>query len=448
MLSVETIAAVSSPAGAAARGVARLSGPLAFDRVGQLVAPAPPRSRGVRSGRLSLPGFPPLPARVYGFVAPRSFTGEDVVEVHTLGLPLLMEALMEALCGDGVRAAGPGEFTARAFHHGRIDLTQAEGVAALIAAESESDRRAALEALEGRRGDAIRALRDEVANLLALTEASIDFTDQDINLLPPATLAASCRSLAGRVAEAEREARAGAAPRAGGGRLFRATLVGRANAGKSSLFNALLGRRRVVVSAEPGATRDVIEEEARFGDSTLLLADTAGVIESDDLLDRAAAARRAAAMGRADLLVWVRAADGGDAAPPPGVDVDRGRTLRVLHKIDLAPGVAAPPAAAAFDVATSTVTGEGLDTLRAALAARALAAFSGSGAPMNARLAHALGRARAALDDLGADGERCRHGEIAALALREAAAALGEVAGDLSSEEVLNRVFARFCIGK
>ena len=334
---VDTIAAVSSPPGSSARGIVRLSGPRAVEAARSCFCPddasswddSPGQAR--LEGRLRLGPALELPAAVFLFRAPRSYTREDVVEFHLPGSPGLLALLTDALLGAGVRPAEPGEFTARALHHGALDLTRAEGVAELIHARSDGQLRAARRLLEGALARDADAARDELDDLRALVEAALDFADEDIEFIPRDELVLRLRSVAARLrvaaASDERVERLAEPPRI--------VLAGPPNAGKSTLMNRLTGLDRAICSPLAGTTRDVLCAAIALPHGEALLCDTAGIFHGDvvagqaenrRLLDAAApsagalaqradeAARRA--IESADVVVWVTALDEPVASPP------------------------------------------------------------------------------------------------------------------------------------
>jgi tRNA modification GTPase len=458
----DTIAAIATPLGSGGLGVIRVSGPAALSvadavfRSSRSLREAP--SHTLHHGRL-LRGDLLLDDAVAGvFRAPRSYTGEDVVEFSCHGGPALLRDALEACLAAGARTAEPGEFTKRAFLNGKMDLAQAEAVALLIGARSASARRWALEQLEGGLSRRVEALRREALALLAGIEASLDFAEEEVPDLAPPELARRAGAL-----ETALRALLATAPR---GRLhregLRAVLAGLPNAGKSSLFNALLGRDRAIVTPAAGTTRDTLEESFTAEDLPVVLTDTAGLREGDGAAEAEGVARARAALARADAVVWVldasRPLDGEALAVredfPPAAPV-----IAVLHKSDLLPPRVdrmaltsrLPGTNAVF---ASSVTEEGLAELRRLLA-RALPADTGAAREADAsptllndrheslvaEAAEAAGRARNA----AAAGEPA---ECAALELRRALDALDRVTGRSASEELLDQVFSTFCIGK
>ncbi|MBM4108624.1 MAG: hypothetical protein FJ255_07400 [Phycisphaerae bacterium] len=434
----DTIVAWASPAGGSARALVRASGPACPGLLQRCFTPAP-KGRGAVPSRFALADGLELPVLLLRMVAPASYTGEESFEVLLPGNPELVRRVLDRLTSEpGVRHAGPGEFSARALLNERLTLEQAEGVLALILARRDDELDAARRLLDGRTGDRYRDWSERLATLLALVESGIDFTDQeDVVAIDPATLR---ERIAGLIGEIEGLA-GGAGGREAGREMPRVVLVGAPNAGKSTLFNALLGRRRSVASPTPGTTRDVIEEPLHLeheglADAPVLLADLPGLDAPRDGVGRAAQDAARAAIADADLLVWCDPAgrfEAGPVAAPAGA-----RTIRVRTKADL-------PGAPADAVSICALDGWNLGALRRAIAdgvasnaPSALAAV----APRHARsLADALDRLREARR--AADTP-----ELVAVALRSALDAFDDLAGRVSPDQVLGRIFSAFCVGK
>lgn len=445
----ETIVAACTGSGRAPRGVVRASGPRVPALLAGLVAGAPV-GRGSGPAALRLGGRE-LRVLVSRFVAPASYTGEECFEVQVPGNPALVERVAATFAAEpGCRLAGPGEFTARAYLAGRLTLVEAEGVAAMIAAATDAGLEAASRLARGEAGAAYRRWGEEVATLLALVEAGIDFTDQeDVVAIEPAAMAARVRGLVAHI-----EARVGATEGMEASEtLPLVVLVGRPNAGKSTLFNALLGRPRAVASPIAGTTRDVLAEEVDLGPVRVRLADVAGVgaVRANGVTGEIEAAAEGAALAAAtsaDVLLRCDPTGRFDAADG-GTDANdaAGRTIRVRTFGDR-PG-ATPPGA----IGVCGLDGWGVDLLRAAIAEAVLGAGGGAGTDVAAvlpRHRRALAQTAAALREAAAvAGEgRWRRPELAAGALRAALDALGELTGRETPDDVLGRVFATFCVGK
>lgn len=465
-----TIAAVATAPGVGARSVIRLSGPRAADIIRELTSTElGPRS--VQDVRFD-DGVGHLPARLLWMPGPRSFTAEDVAELHLPGHPGLVALALERLLSGGARLAEPGEFTRRAFQNGRIDLTQAEGVAALVAANSESERRAATALLVGGLERRVRAIRDELEAVRSLSEASLDFDEADTGHVPTETIVELGTSALARIQEAlgwERQ-------RSASDRVARVVLAGAPNAGKSTLFNRLIGDEGAlasgpaIVSDLKGTTRD-----AKQGAWTLApgvraaLFDTAGLGEHaprDAEPDRLAANRAAELIASADLVLWVvDASDPAEAEPPAGVDAGDPRVLEVRNKVDCVAGGLAQEPEGGAGLAVSASTGEGVEAL--ALAATRALGLAPEGSAEGPERAHGQALATAA----AGYGLGPRHlAALEAAALRVAAAleaiqasvpldlvaedlklatdSLDEIAGRTVPEDLLDRIFAQFCLGK
>jgi len=452
-----TICAVASPPGAAPRGIVRISGARAGELVARTCRPLPgapgdllpPPRRGCARARFH-DGVGEQPVLLLWMPGPRSFTREDVAELHLSGHPALLARALERLLALGADPARPGEFTRRAFEHGRIDLTRAEGVLALIQARDRDERRAAAALLVGGLDRRLAHLRDALEDLRALTEASLDFDELDTGHVPVAELEAGRAALAAGLDEALAWETRRAPPRGEP----RIVLVGAPNAGKSSLFNRLAAAAGAVppsiVSELPGTTRDSREAAWLVAGVPCRLVDTAGVDPLARGVDAEAQARTAAERGSAELELWVVDATAAQPAPPPA----EAGSPRVVawNKSDLPAARPAPPGA----LATSAAEGSGLVELEARVAA-ALGWGSGPGSdPAPQGLARELEvRHRAALrlarDEVEAAGVGRAAGEpldLFADHLREATAALDRITGRTTSEDLLDRIFARFCLGK
>jgi tRNA modification GTPase len=371
------------------------------------------------------------------FPGPHSVTGEDVAELHLHGSRAVIAAVMAALGRQGLRLAEPGEFTRRAFFNGKLDLVQAEAVADLAAAETEAQRRQALRQLDGHLGTLYRGWGDRLLRLLAHLEAAIDFPDED---LPPeieARVATETASLATEIARHLADGHRGERLRDG----IAVAIVGPPNAGKSSLLNQLARREAAITSPIAGTTRDVIEVAIDLAGYPVVLADTAGLRDSVDAIEQEGLRRALARAESAELRLFVFDAgcpgDAEGAAAWPGPD-----TLLVANKIDLAVNREILPPEA---LALSALTGEGIPELIAALAARVAETYD-IAAPVLTRARHreALEAAADALDrSLAADLP-----ELRAEDLRLAWRSLGRITGRVDVEDLLDVIFADFCLGK
>lgn len=453
----DTIAAIATPLGEGGLAVVRLSGAKALE-----VADRCFRKRGVEAGGLLAAashtvhyGHVVWEGRVVDEVlatvmrAPRTFTREDTVEMSCHGGVLVTRAVLDALLAGGARLAEPGEFTRRAFLNGRLDLAQAEAVADLIHARTRLALAAANEQLAGHLSRRIEGVRDELMRVLAHVEAHLDFPEEDIAPETQEALGRSLERADSSIGGLLRAAVEGQVLRRG----VRAVIVGQPNVGKSSLLNRLLGHDRAIVSALPGTTRDTIEETADIRGVPVVLVDTAGLRESGDEVEREGVRRSRTMLERADLVLLVL-----DGSEPMSAfehrqleeTSERCRVV-VVNKSDLPQRLELGSAEGAAAVRVCALTGDGMEALKDRI--RALFAGGELGGELlqvmiNARHQDALRRAGDALQRArGALGEGLPL-ELAALDLRVAVQAVGEIVGKTTTEDLLDRVFAEFCIGK
>jgi tRNA modification GTPase len=455
-----TIAAISSPPGSAERGVLRVSGPRARSLVlatwrGDSSAQFLDR-RGFHRGRFH-DGRGEQPQLLLWMPAPQSFTREDVAEMHLCGSPPLLGAALRRLLELGAEPAAPGEFTRRAFLSGRIDLTRAEGVLALVQARNEAERRAGTALLFGGLAQRVEELRTALLDLRALCEASLDFEEHDTGHIPRAEIELRCAEIASsvrRAASFEHDR----APRMRG--LPRVVLFGARNAGKSSLFNALVGSESALVSDFPGTTRDALECEIDLGGRTCILCDTAGLDLEARGPDRRAQEFARSARESADLMLWVVDASRPPAAAPddlgdPPLGCPR---LLVWSKTDLTDHTPAPTLDPALDVlarvSTSSLRGIGIEELKREIAqvlsepAVARGTGQGLGRELSIRHGLALERCSRELDVALAEARTGAPLELLAENFRAATSALDDITGETTPEAVLDRLFERFCLGK
>lgn len=449
----DTIAAVSSAPGRSARALLRISGPDTDAVLARLLeAPdCPPRT--LSHTRLRDPAIPCLLTR---FAAPASYTGDDLAELQLPGNPALLERVLDQAIttpDTTTRLAEPGEFTFRAYTAGKLDLTQAEGIGATIAAVSDSQLAAAKLLREGRLGKTAESLVDQLGTLLALVEAGIDFTDQeDVNPIAPPELASGVGTVSNALTQLDAHSRSWGALEG----LPRVVLVGPPSTGKSTLFNALLGRERAVIDSAPGTTRDAISEplqltNAQGADCEVMLVDLAGLDEalSPDaaLPDQHAQQTALDAIRRADLVLRI---SDNDTQTPPALDTPAS-IIEVRSKCDKAQDQLNDR------LAVSAHTGLGLDALKAAITA-ALAdravSLSADQLALQPRHKQAIAQAMTQLDETLAllhnhgKTERLPDIELLAGSMRSALDALASLGGRLTPDEVIGRVFATFCVGK
>ncbi len=430
----DTIAAVASPPGVGGVGVVRLSGPRALELAATVWRGRDPReSPGGRfwHGWVYDPasGETVDEALLLVFRAPHSYTGEDAVELQTHGSPAVLRRVLELLYAAGARPAAPGEFTLRAFLHGRLDLAQAESVLALVEAESETARRQALRGLTSELSRRIHGLNQRLLDLLAHVQALLDYPEEGVDPHHAREV------IDGAVAEIDAllsTARAGRVAREGA----RLALVGAPNAGKSSLLNALLGYERALVHHQPGTTRDYLEAPLEIGGVPIVAVDTAGVRPTSDPVEAAGVERALAAARAADLILYL--ADRSAPRPEPP-ELPWERTLKLATKADLEPAWRDDGY-----LEVSALSGAGLEELKAAIKSRLLAgAREGEVWITSERHRQALEEARGHLLE-GRDAPE----DLLGMSLEAASRSLARITGEEVGEEVIARVFANFCVGK
>lgn len=434
---IDTIFALATPPGRGAIAVLRLSGPSVQAALTALGATRlKPRMASVRD--LSHAGDHIDQALVLRFVAPNSYTGEDAAELHLHGGRAVVEAASRALIALGLRPADPGEFTRRAFQNGRMDLAQAEAVADLIDAETSAQAKQALGQLDGKLSETYAGFRRDLLHALALVEAEIDFPDEEV----PDNLARTAGPVLDRLGADLRRAvdtgRRGERVRDG----YRIVLIGETNAGKSSLFNALVAREAAIVTSIAGTTRDVLDADLVIGGYAVTLSDTAGLRDSDDPVEAEGVRRARLRAEQADLRLWVRVPGDPDGVAAAYV---KDGDLIVATKSDL--GVSF--ARGGYEtLAVSTTTGDGLAELRDWIAIRLAQDLAGADFPAVTQERHRL-RLLEALESVDAARVALNVApEMAGDDLRRAADALARVTGAIGVEDILGEVFSTFCIGK
>jgi tRNA modification GTPase len=443
----DTIAAVATAPGRGGIGIVRVSGPDCRHIAVALLGRAPaPRTAELHRFR-DADGEPIDEGIALYFPAPASFTGEDVLELQGHGGPVVMNLLLRRVLELGARAAGPGEFTQRAFLNDKLDLAQAEAVADLIDSGSAQAARAALRSLQGEFSSQVHDLAESVLELRMWVEAAIDFPEEEVDFLGDRALGARLEFIRRRFAELAETARQGTLLRDG----LTIVIAGRPNAGKSSLLNRLAGYDAAIVTPVPGTTRDVLRERIEIDGLPLHVLDTAGLRDSPDEVEAEGIRRAHRELERADRVLFVvDAADpgavAGIAADLAALPTDAPRTV-VFNKIDRIGGV--PGIEPDDRVHLSAATGAGLDLLRQHL--KDCVGFHPSGVGvLSARARHvdALRRASAHVEESHRLLTGRHAGELVAQELTDAQKALGEITGEVTSEDLLGRIFASFCIGK
>jgi len=458
----DTIAAIATARGEAGIGIVRVSGPLAL----------PIATNLFRSPRAVSPAQLPTYTLTYGHVvdtnasdaivdevllgimrAPKTYTGEDIVEFNCHGGIVPLKAVLDLVVKQGARLAEPGEFTKRAFLNGRLDLAQAEAVAELIAAKTDLSRKIAIEALAGKLSETVNQLNDRIAALLAEIEASVDFPEEDLDFMKvEAQLKCACTvqtELTGLLETADE------------GRLIsegvNVAILGKPNVGKSSLLNALVGTARAIVTEMPGTTRDTIEEAINISGIPLKLFDTAGIRRTDDIVEQQGVQRSKAVLDKAELLLLMFDASQplNDADMELLQTVQSQKAILILNKTDLPTVISAGALLAHCPekraVETAIPQGKGLDALKTAVSEELLGdAFVVGESPIvtNARHQDALRRAH---DGLNYAIESLANGmppELVAVDLRISLDALGDIVGKTTTEDILDRIFSQFCVGK
>ncbi len=457
MLPTDTIVAPATPPGEGGIAIVRLSGPRAHDCLAEVfrskhITPAEMEPHRLYLGGL-YNGREELVDEVFAVImrGPRSYTGEDVVEVHCHGGVQLLRNILDLFLETGAKMAGPGEFTQRAFMNGRLDLTQAEAVIEVIRARSERASRVAVDQLDGRLSREIYRFSGQTKDALALLEAHIDFPDDEVGELELSTLLGPLHLVARQMRALVASFDVGRVLREG----ISILILGRPNVGKSSLMNAILGEARAIVTEVPGTTRDTLEEQLVMAGFPVRLIDAAGVRDTDDLVEREGVRRARDKAASADLVLMV--VDG--SVPLHDEDLlafelcRPDKTLLVINKCDQAQRCDMS-ALGRFEyrVAVSAKYGHGLEELGEAIVRRltddpSLAANEGF-VIMERRHRDALLSTLAAFDQLFASAGVKAPRECLAMDLREALGALGTITGETTPDEILDQIFGRFCIGK
>jgi len=457
-MSETTIAAVATGVGEAGIGIIRLSGPDALV-IGERVFRS---TRGKPLGRYrprtlvhgwvaGAAGDVVDEALVVYMRAPRTFTGEDVVEIHCHGGQIAVRRVLDLVLAAGATLAEPGEFSRRAFLNGRIDLAQAEAVVDVIRAKTDRAMAAAVHHLRGELGAAVRVIRDRLLVTTAHLEADIDFPELELEVQTRNEVAEACRWCLGEVERLLGGARQGKLLREG----LRVVLAGRPNVGKSSLLNRLVRENRAIVTAIPGTTRDLIEEWVNIGGLPVQLTDTAGIRQTNDPIEQLGVERTHEALSRADLVLVVIDASSG-LVPEDEEWIQRLPTavarVGVANKIDLAPDFESSALSEALGgaavVRVSAGLGMGVPELEQQIARSAGLHDTAEEMAVNARQEECLRRAREHLASALRTLEGGLGSDMTSIDVRAAWVVLGEVTGDTVGEDLLDQIFSRFCIGK
>jgi tRNA modification GTPase len=451
----ETIVAISTPPGRGGIGIVRLSGPRSLE----IALPLFRRRSELEHARARFVEIVDFETQtkldeavVTYFAGPNSYTGEDIVEIAAHGSPVILELLVRQSLAGGARLARPGEFTERAFLSGRIDLTQAEAVRDLIESQTLYQARVAAQQLGGSLSRRIKPIKQSLVELIALLEAGIDFAEDDVDITPDAQILARIDTIAAPLTELSRTFEQGRIVHSG----LALAIVGRPNVGKSSLFNRLLERERAIVTAMPGTTRDLVTDTVAIGGIPIQLVDTAGLRDSVDEAETIGIQKSREALADADLVLIVL-----DAASDLRSDeadliasIEGRRAIVVHNKSDLMDEALgwkmSDRASGMRAVATSALTGEGIEELRAAILDLVRSSGSGSedGMLTNVRqhqiITTALENLRAAKN---AASEKVPH-EMLLLDLYEALREIDALTGETTTDDILNLIFSTFCIGK
>ena len=447
----DTICAPATAVGSGALSVVRISGPDALDIAGKVVTLRRGSVTAAKGYTLHFGTIEDLDdVMVSVFRGPHSYTGEDSVEISCHASPFIVTNILERLTRAGARIAGPGEFTRRAFAAGKMDLAQAEAVADMIAADSEASHRVAMNQLRGGYSAELRGLRDDLLRITSLLELELDFSEEEVEFADRAKLTALLEEASAHVNRLADSFSAGNAIKNG----VPVAIVGAPNSGKSTLLNAILGEDRAIVSSIAGTTRDTVEEVFMLEGIKFRLIDTAGLRDTDDLIERLGVERSRAALSRARIVLAVA-----DSSCPqisfeeiesmlsPGQ-----KLIRIVNKSDLLTGAEAGTENRAYlekgYICVSAKYGTGIKDLLDALTSSVEPFESGSTLVTNARHHEALVKAGAALGRVTTGLSSVTPGDLLAEDLRDALSHLGSIFGEITTDDILGEIFSNFCIGK
>lgn len=449
-VSKDSIVAIATPPGEGAIGIVRLSGPEAKTSAQKFFIP--------RRNLKELPTFRPTlgdfvtkgnqkidQVLLIYYPAPRSYTGEDLVEIHAHGNPVVLRQIVQTFLQTGLRLAEPGEFTKRAFLNGKMDLTQAEAVANLIAAKTDLAAQASLAQLEGSLSRQVETLRQRIVDMFVYVEAAIDYPDEDLELLSQGQLEERAKALIDQMAQIRKGAQSGKLLRDG----VSAVIVGKPNVGKSSLLNALLNEERAIVTPIPGTTRDIVSEFVNLEGLPVKFVDTAGIRETGEVVEQEGVRRSVKSLEQADVVLFV--CDGASGITEEDQEilerVKNKKTLYVVNKSDLPSKDFNGHLTSPLFVSAKERTG--LDDLRRAVVEQVGNGFkSQENYLVTLRHVEAMRRAEEALQKAQATLVQKLSGEFVAVDLRAALDELGEIVGQTTTDDILDKIFSTFCIGK
>ena len=445
----DTITALATPAGVGAISVIRVSGQDSFKAVDSIfkggVKLSKAQSHTIHYGKINFNNETVDDVLISVFHKPNSYTGEDSIEISTHGSPLIVEKIISSLIRQDVRMAEPGEFTKRAFLNGRIDLAQAEAVIDVINSRTEASLRGARNQLDGLLSRKVDSLRELLINTSSLIELELDFAEEDVEFMSLQQIVNNINEIINEINKLLSTYSFGKVIRDG----INVALVGKPNVGKSSLLNYFVKESRAIVSEIPGTTRDVIKEEISVDGILFRISDTAGIRLTEDAVEKEGVIRSRDSVKKADIVIFINDAISGFSKELYSELLDlskKERLLTVLNKIDVD-----NKADFNADVKISALTGEGIESLFLKMKEKVIGSKSYSektAVVSNARHFYALERSKEFLENAKQSIENKMTGEFIAVDLRNAESSLGEIIGKVTTDDILNNIFAKFCIGK